>query len=118
VPFSRSSSCADQFLGVRGEARGALFLLLLGLSKDAEVGPVQRSELPIHPAFDLGARRGVGRIQRRAAGRLVAEIAQDRIRFPDGQVAVDERRHLAARIQSEIRLGLCVVELPAVVLAL
>jgi len=108
----------SQFLDVGGEARGALLVLLLRVLEDAEIGRVERGELPVHPAFDLAARSRFGRIQRRAAGELVAQIAQNGVGLPHGHVAVEERRHLAAGIEAQIRLSLGVIELTAVVLAL
>ena len=45
------------------------------------------------------------------------EVAQDGVRFPHHHVAIDERRHLHVRIELAIRVGIGVVELPAVILA-
>jgi len=56
--FLQELELRRQLLRVGGEAGRALILFLLRFSEDAEIGRVQRGELPVHPALDLAARRG------------------------------------------------------------
>src|SRR5665213_1019711 len=56
-------------------------------------GRVELRELPVHPALDLAAQARLGRIEGRAAASRVAQIAADRVRFPDDEIAVLYRRH-------------------------
>jgi hypothetical protein len=53
-----------------------------------------------HPAIDLGARLEIG-WQELALRVLLREVEHDRGRFRDHQIAVDQHRKLARRIESE-----------------
>ncbi|KGD43639.1 hypothetical protein DO72_5833 [Burkholderia pseudomallei] len=63
-------------------------------------GAVQRGRLPVEPLVDARPRMGLDGIQVRAAV-PVRQIADDRVRFPEHEVAVHEHRHEAIRIQRE-----------------
>ncbi|KGS20454.1 hypothetical protein X941_5805 [Burkholderia pseudomallei MSHR5569] len=63
-------------------------------------GAVQRGRLPVEPLVDACPRMGLDGIQVRTAV-PVRQIADDRVRFPEHEVAVHEHRHEAIRIQRE-----------------
>src|SRR5690348_6918831 len=56
--------------------------------------------LPVLPAHDVGARSRIVRPQR--TGFFAGEILHDGVRLPEHEIAVDERRGAAGRIQSQI----------------
>src|SRR5262245_64904838 len=62
------------FLGILGPARRAFGGGLLGFAEDAEIGVVERGELPIEPAIHLAPRAGVGGIEA-VAVLLAADVA-------------------------------------------
>ncbi len=118
MPLIQKLELRRQLLRVGREACRPFILFFLRLSEDAEIWRVQRGELPVHPTLDLAACSGFAWIKRRAAGELVAQIAQDGVRLPDDCLAVHQRRHLAGRIEAQIFLRLGIVELTPVILSL
>ena len=62
-----------------------------------------RRLLPVHPGVRAGPHPRVGRPER-APAVLLAEIAGDRVRFPHGEVVLDQRGHESHRVHREIVL--------------